>query len=210
MLALIYDTETTGLPDWKQPSEAPHQPHIVELAALLYDTDTCELVDSMHTLVRPDGWTIPDDVAAIHGITTERAAAEGIHEAEALAKFLALHQRACLRVAHNESFDARLLRICIKRHAPGDTQEARDAIADTFKAAPAYCTCNAAKPIMKMPATDAMRRSGRASWFKPPNLQEAHQFFLGVPFEGAHGAMADAEACARVYFALQARAKVAA
>ena len=45
--------------------------------------------------------------------------------------------------------------------------------------------------------------------FKPPNLQEAHQFFLSVPFEGAHSALADAEACARVYFALQARAKVA-
>lgn len=58
MMILVYDTETTGLPDWQQPSEAPQQPHIVELAALLYDTDTCELVDSMHTLVRPDGWTL--------------------------------------------------------------------------------------------------------------------------------------------------------
>ena len=36
-LALFYDTETTGLPDFKAPSEAQHQPHIVQLAALLVD-----------------------------------------------------------------------------------------------------------------------------------------------------------------------------
>lgn len=28
-LALVYDTETTGLPDWHQPSDAPQQPHLV-------------------------------------------------------------------------------------------------------------------------------------------------------------------------------------
>jgi len=209
MHILAFDTETTGLPDWKQPSEAEHQPHLVEICGLLYNMDSLELVDSYHTLIKPDGWTIPDDIAAIHGITTERAIAEGVPEAEALAKFLQLHDRCDLRVAHNQSFDARILRIAIKRF--GDTglglqpqsQEDRDALADLFKLAPAYCTCNAAKPIMRLRATEAMRRTGRGGWFKPPTLQEAHQHFVGVPFEGAHSARADAEACARVYFALQ-------
>ncbi|NID15013.1 3'-5' exonuclease [Luteibacter yeojuensis] len=210
MRVLVYDTETTGLPDWKQPSESEHQPHIVELAALLFDTNTRELIAKQHTLIKPDGWIIPDDVAAIHGITTERAATEGIPEAEALAGFLDLHAMTDLRVAHNESFDARLMRICIKRFAAGDTQEARDLIADAFKAAPAYCTCNSAKPIMKLPATEAMRRNGKGHWFKPPNLQEAHQHFLGQTFEGAHSALEDAHACARVYFAIQALTRAAA
>src|SRR5690242_2676017 len=120
MRLLAYDTETTGLPDWKQPSEGEQQPHLVEICGLLYDADSRELVDSYHTLIKPDGWTIPDDIAAIHGITTERAIAEGVPEAEALAKFLELHDRAELRVAHNQSFDARILRIAIKRF--GDTR----------------------------------------------------------------------------------------
>lgn len=202
MNIIAYDSETTGLPDWKQPSEAPQQPHLVEICGLLYDEATRELVDSYHAIIRPNGWTIPDDVAEIHGITTERALAEGVPEAEALAAFLALHERASLRVAHNESFDARIMRIALKRYPADLAQEERDQAADLFKAAPAFCTCNKSKPILQLPATEAMRRSGRGSWFKPPTLQEAHQHFLGEAFEGAHGARADAEACARVYFAM--------
>lgn len=213
---LVYDTETTGLPDWKQPSEAEHQPHLVEVAALLFDAATRELVDSVHTLIRPDGWEIPAETIEVHGITMERAAAEGIAEPEALATFLALHARADLRVAHNESFDARLMRIALKRYGDGKpdwerfTQQAKDEIADEFKARLAYCTCNSAKPIMKLPATAAMQRSGKGHWFKPPNLQEAHEYFLGDKFEGAHSALADAHACARVYFALQDKVAAAA
>lgn len=202
MNILIYDTETTGLPDWKNPSEGETQPHIVEICGLLC-SDTGELIDSYHTLIKPDGWTIPEDMTAIHGITNDRALAEGVPEAEAVAGFLSLHSRADLRVAHNESFDARILRIAIKRYGAGDTQESRDALADTFKDGAAYCTCNKAKPIMKLPATEAMRRSGKGHWFKPPNMQEAHQHFLGEAFDGAHSARADAEACGRVYFAMQ-------
>ncbi|HFO1417848.1 TPA: hypothetical protein ACHIWN_005760 [Pseudomonas aeruginosa] len=37
MLTNIFDFETTGIPEWKLPSEDPCQPHIVEVAALLCD-----------------------------------------------------------------------------------------------------------------------------------------------------------------------------
>ena len=207
MKILSYDTETTGLPDWNQPSESPQQPHLVEIAALLFDG--MREVDRFHAIVRPDGWSIPEEVAKIHGITTERAMDEGVPEFEAIAGFLALHARADMRVAHNESFDARILRIALKRYGNGETgwdmltQDERDVIADQFKAAPSYCTSNAAKPLMKLPPTPKMLASPRfRNSFKQPNLQEAHQHFIGEGFDGAHGALADALACARVYFAL--------
>lgn len=216
MLILPYDTETTGLPDWTQPSEAPQQPHLVEIAALLFDGGT--EIDAFHALVKPNGWTWDADNEAFktHGITIERCMDEGIPEPEAVACFLALHARADMRVAHNESFDARILRIAFKRYGHGAsgwdmlTQDERDAIADTFKSRPTYCTCNAAKPIMKLPPTPKMAANPRfRNSHKPPNLQEAHQHFLGEPFEGAHGAMEDARACARVYFAMNPAAEVA-
>jgi DNA polymerase-3 subunit epsilon len=209
MKILAFDTETTGMPDWSQPSESPQQPHLVEIAALLYDGDA--EVDSFHTLIKPNGWAWDDDNEAfkVHGITAERCMDEGMPETSAVALFLALHARADMRVAHNESFDARILRIALKRYGNGAsgwdmlTQDERDAIADAFKIAPKYCTCNAAKPIMKLPPTEKMAANPRfRNSYKPPNLQEAHKHFLGVEFEGAHGALADAEACARVYFAM--------
>lgn len=220
MKILSFDTETTGLPDWSQPSESPQQPHLVEIAAILFDDDGAE-IESFHALVQPDGWEWDADNEAFktHGITVEQCMADGIKEPEAVAQFLALHARADMRVAHNESFDARILRIALKRYGDGDstyadppgdtprwyayTQDERDAIADAFKAAPKYCTCNAAKPIMKPPPTERMLANPRfRNSHKPPNLQEAHKHFLGSEFDGAHSALADARACARVYFAM--------
>lgn len=217
MKVLGYDTETTGLPDWKQPSEAPHQPHLVELAAILFDTDTLAVHDHFTALIRPNGWTwdANDEAFQTHGITFERAMDEGIDEADALAQFHALHNSAELRVGHNESFDARLLRIAIKRYGyglAGDatlTQDERDNIADLFKARPAYCTCNAAKPIIKLPPTPKMLANPRfRNGFKAPNLDEAHRHFFGRPHEGAHRAMADADAAARLYLALTQPARI--
>lgn len=194
MNIIVFDTETTGLPDYKQPSEMPHQPHIVELAALLYDDTTGEQVEQLHAIVRPDGWIIPDDVAAIHGITTERAMDEGRPEAEVLAEFLALHARAGLRVAHNEDFDQRIMRIAIKRVGAGATQEERDAIADAFKAAPKYCT---------------MKTDAKARGVKWPKLVEAYKHHTGRELENAHSALFDARACAELYFVMNPIAEVA-
>jgi DNA polymerase-3 subunit epsilon len=208
MKIFVYDFETSGLPDFKNPSEGPQQPHIVECAALVYDADTGKLIEGYSAIGKPDGWEIPAELTAIHGISQEQALAEGVPEHEIVANFMRLHATANMRVAHNESFDARIARIAIKRFGDGRadysamSQEEKDAIADAFKPMPAFCTCNTAKGIMKLPATEAMRKSGRGSWFKAPNLAEAYQHFTGEPLQDAHRATSDARACARIYFAL--------
>ena len=199
-MILAYDTETSGLPLFRQPSDHPDQPHIVDICGLLF-ADDGDLVDSFEAMVRPEGWEIPDEVAAIHGITTAIALEQGIPEADALAGFYALHERASLRVAHNEQFDARIVRIAIKRH-----MHASDA--DAWTAGNAHCTCNAAKPILKLPPTAKMR-AAKFFGHKPPSLDEALRFFTGDEHTGAHRARADAEACARIYFAMQQRAAAA-
>jgi DNA polymerase-3 subunit epsilon len=188
-LILAYDSETTGLPIWKEPSEYPDQPHMTELSALLVDEDTREVLERMDVLIRPDGWVIPDDIVALNGITTEQALAEGIPEAEALDRFLALHAKVTSqRVAHNESFDARIMRIAIKRYLD-------DATADAFKAAPSFCTMWTAKPVCRMPQV------GKGG-IKLPTLSEAYKFFTGLDLVDAHRAGPDVEACLAVYYAL--------
>lgn len=195
--ALFFDTETTGLPLFSEPSEDPRQPHMAQLAACLVDLDTCETIASVDLIVRPDGWTIPDDVAAVHGITTEHAQRVGVSESMALGMLLELWNEADprLRIAHNETFDARIVRIALMRYEDAG-------LADRWKAAPAKCTAKMATPVMKLPPTERMRAAGR-NHFKTPNLGEAYQFFTGMQLAGAHRAMVDVQACMAIFFAMQ-------
>jgi DNA polymerase-3 subunit epsilon len=184
----FFDTETTGLPDWKEPSEAPQQPHLVQLAAILVDTVTMQemsLIDNV--IIKPDGWVIEPDM--IHGISHEQAMDVGIPEVEALDMYLDLYRQCELRVAHNTTFDNRIMRIAMKRYRP-------DLVADDeWKAKDRYhCT---------------MLEYSKVYGGKWPKLEEAYERLMGKKLEGAHTAMADTRACMDVYFALQAM-KVAA
>lgn len=198
-LALAYDTETTGLPLFKEPSEHPGQPHIVQLGAVLVDLDTRIVHSTLDVIIRPEGWTIPDEVAAIHGITHERAMLVGVSESIALQVFLAMWRRAECRIAHNEQFDARILRIGFMRHQPD--------VADVWKVGEAKCTQLISTPILKLPPTEKMRKAGFLK-HKSASLSEAYLHFMGKPLENAHSAMADARGCLDVFFAARDAAAV--
>jgi len=181
---LFFDTETTGLPEWKIPSDDPGQPHAVQIAAILCDEDTQEVIEEFEVIVKPDGWTIPDEVAEIHGITTEIALEKGIPEQEALMMFLGLYAECDLRVAHNTTFDNRIIRIGLKRFLPEavPTEDWKDR--DSY-----YCTLVNARKIMG-------GKSGHT-------LAECYLHFTGKVLENAHTAMADTRACMEIYFAMQ-------
>lgn len=206
MKAAIFDFETSGLPLFNEPSEDPRQPHICEVAVLLFDGT--ELVDTMHHVIKQDGWNVDPEAFKAHGITLERSMQDGVDEWVAHAKFHQFMQRTDVRVAHNEQFDQRIARIAYKRFNDGEEgweatgQDVRDTLADMFKARPSYCTMKTSTPILNLPATEAMRRSGRGSWKKQPSLAEAYRYFFKEDFDNAHSALADTWACARVYFKL--------
>lgn len=196
-LVLAYDTETTGLPDFKAPSESAHQPHLVQLGALLVDLDSRKTIASMDVIVRPAGWTIPPETTEVHGITQEMAMDVGIAERTALEMFMELWSGRPL-LGHNESFDRRILRIAQHRFAASVSDEQRDG----WKAAKAHCTQLLATPILKLAPTERMRAAGRFH-HKSANLREAYEFFMGTPLVDAHSAMADCRAALDVFFAIQ-------
>lgn len=193
-LTTPFDTETTGLPLFRDPSDDPRQPHLVDICILAYDANGT-LVDSFEAMIRPDGWVIPNEVAVIHGITTEMAMDMGIPEAEALDGFMAIHDRAGLRVAHNIAFDDRIMRIALSRYRGKEA-------ADAFKETAGYCTAAKSKPICQLPPTEKMKATNFKNSFKTPTVAEALLHFTGEELNGGHRARPDAEACARVYFAL--------
>ena len=182
--ALFYDFETTGIPDWKNPSEGPQQPHIVQLGALLVDLSTRRVLSTLDLIIRPDNWTIGKDMIAIHGITNEMAMDLGIPESLAIETLLELSLKADGRVSYNAPFDTRLGRIALKRYLNEES-------AEQWKAQAAQCAMHMANRHTKLG--------------KMPKLVEAYEHFFGRPMLNAHNALADTRACMDVFFAVRDR-----
>ena len=185
MTVLIFDTETTGKWNYAACSTDVSQPHLVELGAILEDDDGNARVE-INLLVRPNGWTIPAEVTAIHGVTQEQAEAEGIALANVAYVFRDLCANATHVVAHNIDFDRRvIIRTLFDAEVP---EIPWDRVSQR-------CTMLTATPIVKVP-----KASGRGN--KWPKLTEAHQFFFNEPVVGAHQAMTDVRACRAIYHEL--------
>jgi DNA polymerase-3 subunit epsilon len=207
--AFIFDTETNGLPVWHKPSEDPCQPRITQLAAELCDDDTGETLAAINFIIKPDGWTIPEELQEMTGITHEKAERFGVPMDVALPIFLELWERCDLRVAHNEGFDMRMVRIEIMRHPEylglyRHNEEARPTpYSDVWKAGAVFCTQANSINILNLPPTPKMLAAGRTH-AKSPNLSEAYRHFTGKDLEGAHNAANDIMACKAVYFGIKA------
>lgn len=175
-----FDSETTGLIEWKKPSGGEDQPHIVQLAAQQIDLDTRKVIQSIDLIIKPDGWEIPEETVKIHGITTEHAMDVGVPEKVAVGMFLDLWG-GDKRIAYNTTFDNRIIRIATKRYFDEDIQ-------NVWKEGEYEC---------------AMIASKKAMGVKSVKLIDAYKHFTGKDLEGAHSAMADTKACMEIYFAMQ-------
>ena len=190
MNIVFFDLETTGVYNFAIPADDPAQPRVVELAAVLCDDQTESVVDHYNSIVKPDGWTIPDGAAKVHGITTARAIAEGRPIAEVMDAFDALIGKAQLLAAYNLRFDDKGVR----------SERRRLGRPDGFGTIPVFCCMRGATPLCKIKPTKKMR-DVKYFDYKTPRLSEAVKILLGRDHVGAHGAMADALATKDIYFA---------
>jgi|GEM_PF-871203 len=190
-MILGYDTETTGLPDWHQPSDAPHQPHVIQIAMIRQSMDGSE-IDRFVSIVKPGRGAVMEPMAfEAHGITLERAMDEGADPVEVVERFLDWAGSAQLMVGHNESFDRRLMRIMAARHKGFKWEPG----------CPNFCTLYRSKFVINLPPTPKMVAAGMPGP-KAPNLGECIQHFFGETLEGAHDAAVDIEASLRVMWHL--------
>ena len=182
---LFFDTETTGLPrNWKAPvSDLDNWPRLVEMAWLLYDEEG-NCVESRSAIVRPDGFVIPAEAAAVHGITTVRAAAEGVDLGALLADFARAVDIAQVLVAHNVSFDEKIV----------GAELLRTGVESRFNERVRFCTMTTSTDLCAIPS-----RYG----YKWPKLPELHKRLFGSVPDGAHAAGSDVEACARCFFEMK-------
>jgi DNA polymerase III epsilon subunit-like protein len=184
---LFFDCETTGLPRVRYfaPEVVDDWPHLVQLAWARYDIRGNPEDQRCH-IVKPEGFRIPAESTAIHGITHAQARRVGRDLAEVLDEFLeAAGQPGTTLVAHNVDYDRGVLGAELVR-----TRKSLD-----FLEMPGICTMKETTELCALP------RPG-GSGLKWPTLEELHCYCFGQSYEGAHDAARDLEACARSFFKL--------
>lgn len=182
---LFFDTETTGLPrNWKAPiTDLANWPRMIQLAYFLSDADGNKLAGG-DFIIKPAGFTIPDEAARIHGITTERANKEGRDLLTVLLDFQAAIGRAEYLVAHNMSFDEKIV----------GAEFLRNNMPDTLPAKTRICTMHSSTDFCAIPGPYGNK------W---PKLMELHGKLFNAGFDAAHNAAADVSAMIKCFWELK-------
>jgi len=185
IMYLFFDTETTGLPiNWKAPvQDVNNWPRMVQIAWLLYDANR-NRIDEKEFIIKPEGFSIPDDATRIHGISTEYAMDKGQDLDFVLKLFAEQIETAGMLVAHNMSFDEKIIGAeFIRKNIPNKLFQT-DRIC-TMKESTDYC---------QIPGHYG---------YKWPKLSELHIELFGEDFEEAHNAAVDINATAKCFWKMK-------
>lgn len=177
---VFFDTETTGLPpkEAKWDIDFEQFPRICQLSWIYNGREE-------NHLIRPDGWIIPQEATDVHGITMERAMAEGEPFVNVIGQFIEDCADAKLICGHNIYFDTSVIKSELMRYGMYEMLDAENAL---FKGK----RIDTMRPSMAF--VDARFSNGR---LKFPRLEELYaRCFPGETFP-AHDAMEDVRAVVR-------------
>jgi len=184
---LFFDTETTGLPkNWKAPAtDINNWPRMVQIAWILSDGKG-KRIDSASHIIKPENFIIPSEASKVHRISTEKAISEGKDLTEILKTFNKLVSESEAIVAHNISFDEKII----------GAEFIRKKLNSDFGKKDKVCTMKLATDYCKIPGYYG---------YKWPTLSELHIKLFGEDFEEAHDAFADIEATKRCFWEMKKR-----
>ncbi|PCE66089.1 DNA polymerase III subunit alpha [Sediminicola luteus] len=219
---LIFDTETTGLPQsYKAPmTDSANWPRCIQIAWQLHD-DMGRVLEHDNFMVQPDGFNIPYESEKIHGISTELAQEQGIPLAEGLERFNAVLAKTKFLVGQNVTFDVNVMGAEFHRMGITPNYETLgyhdlDLESYNFKTKRNKAGTWALDDLQEgdknklgildtcteVTASLCQIPGGRGGKFKLPTLTELHNYLFGVGFGEAHNATADVEATTRCFFEL--------
>ena len=189
---LFFDTETTGVPrKYNAPvSDSYNWPRLVQLAWIMTDQDG-NILKRKSAIIKPNGFTIPSDATAVHGITTESAQREGQLLKEILDEFIFDLSFAERVVGHNIDFD---------QHIVGAELYRFDMDYNLLMDKPSTCTMNSSTDFCAIPSSNSY--FGGYKW---PSLQELYRKLFNRDFADAHDALSDVIATKECFFELRKR-----
>ena len=182
---LFFDTETTGLPKkYNAPvTDLNNWPRMIQVAWILSDSNG-NRIEANDFIIKPENFIIPIEATKVHRISTEKAINEGSNLEEVLKKFNKLIDQADFIVAHNISFDEKII----------GAEFLRKGIQTEFENKRKLCTMHASTDYCKLPGPYG---------YKWPKLSELHIKLFGENFEEAHDASADIGATEKCFWEMK-------
>lgn len=187
MRTLIFDTETTGMVNFKS-DDILDQPHPVQLACMIVDeSDDRKIINTASIIVAPGpGVYISAEAEAVHKITGEVIKKYGLPLRAACGIFMNFVLKSDRICGHNIDFDIVVMETAL---------QVCGLSLDTFRKIPRVCTMLSTIEVCRLPGKRG---------FKWPKLEEAYRMIVNSEgFEGAHDAMADVKACNELLGKLQ-------
>ena len=182
---LVFDTETNGLVK-KEERDLSKQPYIVQYAHALIDVGRkhWDVEETWNKLFQVPV-NIPQRASEIHGIYKERLEGK-LYIYSVMEDILQRMEAADIIAGHNIRFDMNMLYVEAQRIGEQARVVAlKEKLVDTMTS-----------------SKDAVQAVNKRGHRKNPNLQEAYKHFYGEEFDGAHNALADVMATAKVLKAL--------
>jgi len=181
---ITLDTETSGLPTGIHQGRFPHYTQlkhydtarIVSISWIVSKGD--RVIQQAYYVIKPEDFIIGEESIAIHGITNEKAHAEGKPFAKVMEEFQPWLESAMNIVAHNIAFDSNVILSEFHRHDRKD-------LVDLMKSKKFICTMKKGKQYM--------------NFHKKPKLSELYEFLYNEPIQNAHNAQADTYYCFKCF-----------
>jgi len=208
MRILVFDTETTGLPQTKMltPEMLHMWPHIIQLSYIVYDIDNHNIINISDYIVH-----LPKDIVMsnanmnIHGITNEMCYSSDEKIQEVLVKFMWHFIGSDLIIGHNIDFDIKMLKVefmrIIKDNISGSVSKEYyiDFLEYINKSTNYYCTMQESVDIC---AIQVLNKKG-LPFNKFPKLIELHEKLFKIPPKNLHNSLNDVLVCLRCFYKLK-------
>lgn len=181
-LALIFDTETTGLFNYKLRAHQKGQPRLCTLAASLVDMETGDVVESMYRINNGEDWDVDDwreaelgEAFKINNLTTSYLRKMGQPIMTIIRDYYRMVDRCVGISAYSVAYDQKVIR--------GEAR--RNNMDDRYGERPTYD-----------PMWECRKFIGAGKTVK---LIEMYRRMFGEDFPGAHTAQGDRDAAVRIF-----------
>ena len=154
---VVFDTETSGLFNFKLPADAPGQPRLASLSMIWTNPDLMPIREEM-LYIKPEGWYMQPGAEAVNGLSQEFLMANGRPVAEALELYESAVREGYVFAAFNAQFDTKVMRAEFRRAGKDDL----------FEKVKNVCIMKKSVGVCKIPYADP-KKGG----YKFPKLEEA-------------------------------------